>query len=293
MRSRTLKLMLAGSLWLWGPLAYGQAVPATVTKTPTSVGLSITVLAQPRQVDVPGSFKMTFAVQNTTTQKIILRDFLLESVEAPTPLVVSEVCTSVGQQKSIEANDFYTITCTIATPDYADSFFGFFSSMVSRWTLLTLAPGEYQFVATANARGADANQEAITISTSRAIPVRMSPTVWQAIFGAMLGSLLMVVFWLSSPRVRAQVGVDAAGMDGLAHILQSLGRAAALWCGSTTAAAISIFLTFRMKDASLPFTLSVNDFYGGLVVGLFGVVLTNWLGPKLFGNGNPPAGEPT
>lgn len=282
----TLRLVLAGSLWLSGVAAQAQAELPAVTKTPSSVGLAITVLAQPRQVDVPGSFKITFAVQNTTAQKIILRDFLLESVEAPTQLDITEACISAGQQKSIEANDFYTITCTISTPGYTDSFFGFFSSMVSRWSLLTLAPGEYQFVATANARS-DAGEETITLGTSKAIPVRLSPTVWQAIFGAMLGSLLMVVFWLSSPRVRAHVGVETAGLTGLTSILKSMGRAAALWCGSTTAAAISIFLTFRMKDASLPFTLSVNDFYGGLVVGLFGVVLTNWLGPKLFDRSPP------
>lgn len=262
----------------------GDEKPAP--RTQTSLGLVIEVLAQPRQVDLPSAFSMAFRVQNATAGKVVLKEFRLTSVEAPTPLQVNDKCVDKTEQVAIEANAYTTIVCTVGAEGYADSLVGFFGAMLGRWSMLTLTPGEFQFVATASARGSDGNDEVVNLAASRSIPVRLVPTVWQAVLGSMLGSFLMVCFWAASPKVQEQVGMvtaGATGATGAQGALRTLGRALALWGGSTTAASIAIFLTFRMKDASLPFTLSVNDFYGGLVVGLFGVVLTQWLWPKLFG----------
>ena len=84
-----------------------------------------------------------------------------------------------------------------------------------------------------------------------------------------------------------------AAVPAALAVYRKIRQAAALWIGATAAASIAILITFRMKDASLPFTLSVNDFYGGLVMGLFGVILTRWLSRKLFGeNDDEESAEP-
>lgn len=249
----------------------------------SSVGLVIEVIAQPRQVELPGVFRLAFKVQNSTAETAVLQKFELQSVEAPTQLEVSGTCSSGAAQQGIAPREYTTIVCEITTPQHSDTFGGFFAPMLTRWSLLTLSPGDYQFIVAAAARGENSSGEPVALTQSKTVSVKLSPAVWQSVFGAMLGSWLMVVFWLSSAQVQTKVGVVAAGRDSLQNILTTAGRAAVLWCGSTTAAAIAIFMTFRLKDASLPFTVSVNDFYGGLVVGLFGVVLTKWLGSKLFG----------
>lgn len=291
MRKESLSLLLGGWLWLITTSANAQHEQDPNLNVPTSAGVLISVLAQPRQIDLPGTFNIALRIQNTSPDTLFVNNFRFAPVDSPTPLEVSKNCDSESPQEAIDPNKFYTIICTISTPGYKDTFASFLLSMISRWSLLTLASNEYQFAAMANveAETREQSKAASYITTSTAIQVRLTPTVWQSVFGAMLGSLLMVIFWLSSPKVQSQVGVSSAGIGNPPQILTTLGRAVALWSGSTTAAAISIFLTFRMKDASLPFTLSVNDFYGGLVVGLFGVVLTNWLGPKLFdrGSGKP------
>ncbi len=40
---------------------------------------------------------------------------------------------------------------------------------------------------------------------------------------------------------------------------------------------VILLLMFRMKDLSLPINISINDFYGGVVLGLFTYKLSNWI----------------
>ena len=280
-------------LFLSAPCLAQPAPPpaAAAPVAQSSVGLAIEVLAQPRQVELPGTFKIAFKVQNATPGAIVLREFEVQSVEATTKLEVGKSCSSDTKPIGIAPKEYRTIICDIATPEHTDSFLGFFIPMLGRWSLLTLSPGDYQFVATGAARGENSAGEPIAFTASKPVSVKLVPSVWQSVFGAMLGSLLMVIFWLSSPRVRTHLGIESPGRDSIVNIAKEAGKALALWCGSTAAAAIAIFLTFRLKDASLPFTVSINDFYGGLVIGLFGVVLTKWLGPKLFGPTPAPQKE--
>ena len=246
---------------------------------------AVEFIAQPRQVDLPGSSHLAFRVVNATGTAVQLMEFRLEVVDSPTALQVGNNCQAKGlQQALVPPSQAVTVVCQIGSPDHSDSFFGFMHSLFSRWSLLTLSPGEYQFVAIVEGRTDDGSGDGggTRVSATRTVQVRLVPTVWQSVLGAMLGSLLMVAFRLASQGVRSTPAA-ATSDSPVTDKGESMRVGLLLWCASTCAASIAIFMTFRMKDASLPFTLTVNDFYGGLVVGLFGVVITNWLRPKLFG----------
>lgn len=281
----------------------GQASPQ---KVETSLGLTIDVVALPKQVDLPGDFAIAFRLTNPTSAKLKLKELELHPVEAPTHLEVNPKCKKSGSgQRQVEPKNALIVACELNTPNYGDNLFGFFGSLLSRWSLITMTPGDYQFVVLveaaaevqASADGKTDDSQNIVVMSSKAFPVHLSPTVWQAVLGSMLGALLMVLFWASSPKVQSLLGEPAKAGHAWLNFRAKLAKGIALWCGATVAASIAIFLTFRLKDASMPFTVSVNDFYGGLVIGLFGVVLTNTLAPKLFGTGDKtrhgkePAGE--
>lgn len=281
MSIRRLKSLLAAHLLVFPLVAFSQVAASSAPTAQASAGLLIEVIAQPRQIELPGRFQIAFRLQNASEGNITPAHFNLEPVESPTPLNVSAPCDGEVALTIMQAGDIRTVTCTLVSQKYGDTIPAFFGSLLQGWSLLTLSPGDYQFVATVVGVADSGNKKGFT--TSKAITVHLSPTVWQVVCGAALGSLLMAVFWISSPRIRAQVGVSATRGWGAHAVLLNVGKLVALWFGSTTAAVIAIFMTFRLKDTSLPLAVSVNDFYGGLVVGLFGVLITNWLGPKLFG----------
>ncbi|WP_124455115.1 hypothetical protein [Paucibacter sp. KBW04] len=262
-----------------------HAAPEPATKVEdgqlqAAVGFSIDVIAVPKNVEQPGTFQIAFLLQNPSANKLVLQDFVLRSIESTTPLEVDEACKKTAQ-KAVEAKNAVVVACSVTAPGYEDTFTGFFTLIFSRWSLLTFTPGDYRFVAVATSR-VQAEQDSVVVMTSKAFSVHLTPTIWQVIAGAMLGSLLTVMFWGFSPHARSISGFPYEHLGLAPRLARTIGTSILLWCGSTAAAAIAIFLTFRLKDAALPFTISVNDFYGGLVVGLFGVFLTGWLRKRLF-----------
>jgi hypothetical protein len=249
----------------------------------TSSRLVIEIAAQPRQIELPGAFSVTLRVQNTTTNSVVLQGLHIRQVDVSTRLELAGNCLPDGKAVNLAENQSVVIACDGSTPDYNDNFWSFLQVLVlGRWSLLTMAPADYQFVASATAEGVNLTGP-ISIASSKLFTLRLVPTVWQAVIGAFAGSFLMVIFWLCSPLARSRVRSSAPDPKWWRRTALVLWVALKLWIGSAVAAAIAIFLTFRMKDSSLPFTLSVNDYYGGLVAGLFGVALTHQLGHRLFG----------
>jgi len=189
------------------------------------------------------------------------------------------------------------IVCQITRETAEDNAFDFFKAMLKSWSVLTISPAEYRMVA---AFTADQDGTGPLVAT-RVISLRVVPTVWQAVIGSFVGAFLMVIFWAFAPKVERYLtgrpgprfGTQATPVYH--RIFRKPKQVLSLWVGATAAASIAILITFRMKDASLPFTLSVNDFYGGLVMGLFGVILTKWLSQRLFGenDGEEPPVKPT
>lgn len=271
-----------------GPPTETSTATETSTTLRSSSGLLLESFAQPRQIEIPSRFNIVFRIHNATPESVELYDFKLLPVDIP--WAIDSDCTV--QQVVIDRNSFHHIPCAIFTKGFEDSGLSVFQTLIFSWSALTVSPGDYRLVATAIVKIPTASpvQGDVNVVLSRGISLRIVPSVWQAVLGAFVGSIMMALFWVLSPKVRKYIDDDPRPKT---HDV-SLGRSARFWrttrqvftlaLGSATAASIVILLTFRMKDVSLPFTLSVNDFYGGLVVGLFGVVLTKWLVPKLFGD---------
>ena len=47
---------------------------------------------------------------------------------------------------------------------------------------------------------------------------------------------------------------------------------------------IIVLLLMRFKDIPLPISITVNDFYGGIIIGLVAVRMGDWLNQYLFSN---------
>jgi hypothetical protein len=257
-------------------------------QTKQTSGIILELIAQPRQIEVPGDISVAFRIYNASQGNFMLRDFQFTFIDF-LPMFVNHESTcekGVLAQITVPQDASHMIVCQIKRKKTEDNVVDFFLAMLSSWSLLTISPADYRMVAavTANQDGKG------SLVATRVISLRVVPTVWQAVIGSFVGAFLMVIFWLSAPKIeryitdrsRPRFGTQAFPVSQ--GFFRKIKQALSLWIGATAAASIAILITFRMKDASLPFTLSVNDFYGGLVMGLFGVILTRWLSRRLFGD---------
>lgn len=250
----------------------------TAPSLQTGGAVRIELIAQPREVELPTRFHLALRLVNTTATPVIFRSFDLKPLEEPGGMEISKDCAR-SQQTTVAPNQSVTVTCELHSKGFDDSVLKYWSVMLGSWSLLTLQPGEYGFVATAEVR----LDEKSVMAISKTFQVKMRPTVWQICFGAVLGSLLLVLFSFSSPKTRALV-LQQDRLKTLSGWRLWLVEPLILWLGASMSAAVFIFLTYRMKDVSGPFTITVNDFYGGVVIGLFGLFIANRLADKLSGN---------
>lgn len=237
--------------------------------------LRIEMIDTPREVELPTQFYLAMRLANPTSKAVLFKSFEIKPLEEPGGLKVANCLNT--QQMMLMPSASLTILCPVSNDAHSDTMWGFLSSIFGSWSLMTLQPGEYRFVATAQLRDDSLGQ--VTINTT--IPVKIRPTVWQVSFGAAFGALLLVVFAFSSPATRklltaSERMVDASGLK------KWVGEPLLLWVSATVSSSMFIFMTYRLKDVSGPFTITVNDFYGGVVIGLFGVFLADWLASKLF-----------
>lgn len=242
-----------------------------------SDSLRIELVAQPRELEIPSRFFLALRVVNASPGNVLFNEFSLRSLEEPGGLKIKDNCSG-NEQQYIASATSTTIMCEVLSDGFDDSFRGFLVSMLRSWSLLTLSPGEYRFVGTATAT----TDDQIRMTANTVIPVRIRPTVWQVCLGASFGALLLVVFAFSSPRLRAFLSIRDHLKDcswWRMWIVEPL----LLWIGACVAGAMFIFMTYRLKDVSGPFTVTVNDFYGGIVIGLFGVFLADKLAERFFG----------
>ena len=92
----------------------------------------------------------------------------------------------------------------------------------------------------------------------------------------MLGSILLALFVGTYRYIRHIRSGSVLVLAGELVILVLAGSVCAI---------ITIILLYRFKDLALPVQITVNDFYGGVVVGLFTYKLGDWLFTQLTGRG--------
>jgi hypothetical protein len=275
------KLILSLFLSLLGACAWGapsESKPAPVGSEKNTPAVSsergflrLELVAQTREAELPSRFNVALRLINSSTLPVVFKEFRFRPLEEAGGLQVTDECSKLPQH-TVSPNEAYVFLCEISSPQYDDSLVGFLYSMMKSWSLLTFTPGEYRFVAVAEIRSAD------SISyVTETIGVRIRPTVWQICCGAALGAGLLVVFLICSSKLQAKVsGAVRPTTRGRAAQLSST------WLGAVVSSWIFVFMTYRLKDVAGPFTVSVNDFYGGVVIGIFGIFLAEWLGGKLF-----------
>jgi hypothetical protein len=257
-------------------MAMAQDAKSTSTGPSVVEGVRIELVAQPKEVELPSQFNIAFRLVNATSEAVVFRNFDLKPLEEPGGLKVAEDCLK-QVQTTIGANGTRLIICQMHSESFKDSLSSFMESLFSSWSLVTLQPGDYRFVAKAEYRKSDLS----TSTCNTIITLKIRPTIWQVCFGAAFGALLLVLFAFSSPRIR-KLMASRDRLENATWFERWVIEPVALWVGASVASSIFIFLTYRLKDVSGPFTITVNDFYGGVVLGLFGVFLADWLAGKLF-----------
>lgn len=159
--------------------------------------------------------------------------------------------------------------------------------LLGDWKTLTIQPGDYQVFAQARMRvqRTEGTFDFVESSTIAILPLR--PTIWQVVMGVAFGALILAFFRVFSPKVRHDLGIA----EGRLGFLSASWLGLRFWISAWIAGAMVVFITFRMQEGGLPIAITVNDFYGGVVIGLFGYVATLWVGNRVLGD-SAHAGAP-
>lgn len=137
---------------------------------------------------------------------------------------------------------------------------------------ITFEPGDYRFLVQFKYNRQGSLDPRFI---DRDVVVSLRPPLSSIVIGACLGAALLSVFllvmglWNSGSRI------------GGGSIATLLGRFFGVLSIGSVSAVIFVALTFRLKSDTLPIAVTVNDFYGGVVVGLFTFKISSWLYAQL------------
>ena len=144
------------------------------------------------------------------------------------------------------------------------------------YQLLSFIPSNYDVRAVVIYQVPPAKETVIQEITKIYIEPPLSSLMW----GGVLGSLLLALF-MTTYRLSKRVNYKS--------FLSDIAGALALVSAGSVCAIITIILLYRFKDLALPININVNDFYGGIVIGLFTYKLGDWLFIQFF---ETKSGEP-
>ncbi|MGA9059791.1 MAG: hypothetical protein WB763_25155 [Terriglobia bacterium] len=154
---------------------------------------------------------------------------------------------------------------------------------VTQWAnpqLLAFVPGEYDVVVRTHFQVPPAGVE----SVDETLKVSFEPPLGVLVWGGVAGAVLLAAFVCTyrylrqTPRTTLTVA-----------ILQALALAA----GGAVSAAVAIILLDRLKGVELPVNVTVKDFYGGIVIGLFSYKIGDSLYTQFFGTATESPSPPT
>lgn len=150
-------------------------------------------------------------------------------------------------------------------------------SVLLNYHLLAFMPGEYEFRIIVNYSSASPGSPAagLTPSSSQIISkIYLEPPMTSIMWGGIIGVILLSLFVgiYRFRRAKPDRSFWEAAKEAL--ILAAAGSVSAI---------ITVILLFRFKDLDLPINITANDFFGGIVIGLFTYKIGDWLYDKLFG----------
>jgi len=145
--------------------------------------------------------------------------------------------------------------------------------------LLTFVPAEYDVSVRVTYNVPPERPDSQAIATAKII---LEPPLSSVLWGGVAGATLLALF----------VGVYDFSRQGPSRkFWNALGKAVTISAAGSVSAAIAIILLQRLKGLELPINLTVTDFYGGVVVGLFSYKIGDWLHKELLGGGTPDSSE--
>lgn len=136
----------------------------------------------------------------------------------------------------------------------------------SNLSLLFFKPAEYEARVIITYKVFERNQTMI----EKTVKVTLEPPLNSILWGSILGSLLLALYISLHKRRKENLPWKTA-----------LSRFLSVALTGIVSGIIIVFLLFRFKNLDLPVTITVTDFFGGLVLGLFTYKLGDWLYGKL------------
>ncbi len=138
---------------------------------------------------------------------------------------------------------------------------------------LFFTPGTYQLRAEAEVKlaGADSVVRRIYATTEIVLEAPLSASIR----GGVIGALLLALF---VPSYRA---VRASGQKR--RIVDVAKQAMVYLVAGSVVSTTAILVVYRLGSVSLPISITVNDYLGGIIVGLFSYVIGDALYAQFFG----------
>lgn len=123
----------------------------------------------------------------------------------------------------------------------------------------------------ADEKGPPADSQVIEIAK-----ITLEPPVSSLVWGGVMGSVLLALFMGIYDYSRERFSRKTRDM---------LKKFLTISIAGATSAAIALLLMQRLKGLDLPINLTVTDFYGGVVIGLFSYKIGDWLHKELLESG--------
>lgn len=257
----------------------GSAVPAPATPVLRDSGASQTIEATRPQVELEVQSdaedvtkEITFAVRvlNATKAPVVIREITLclpAEILSARGLSNADCqivkCSDAGDQEP-RVQQAEEKICEFRLDQFKPNL---------GWDLVSFTPRKYAFRVQLIY---SLNAESSTHRTYRKMEASFQPPLLSLILGGIVGSILLGCFQLIYSLVNPATGEGPFGNIGR-KLVDSAGKTLA---GAITATTL-LFLLFRMKDLQLPVNLAINDFFGGIVLGLFTFRLGRWLYKQL------------
>jgi hypothetical protein len=263
---------------VWGFCSVSQAQLESEALKSLQARPQVAVSANQRNASVTAALDIHVLVTNLTDSNIFLKN-----VEVSMP---GEFWAARGIREIDEINKLTENREEVQLNPGNESLVSFYiphqrSSLIApllNHQLLTFMPNDYEVRVIVTYQIPPKRKTVIQDKTK----IYIEPTLSSLMWGGVLGSLLLALF-LSTFRLWKKT-TDKT-------LRQIVGEALVIFLAGSVCSVVVLILIYRFKELPLPINIAVNDFYGGIVVGLFSFILGDWLFLKLTGEEGKAKGK--
>lgn len=149
--------------------------------------------------------------------------------------------------------------------------------MLTNPQLLAFAPGDYRYRVVVMFKVPPSKETAVSESGT----LTMAPPLASLLWGGVLGSILLAMF----------VGAYRATRKPRSRRRRQFVETVLLAAAGAICAVIALILLRRLQGVELPVNITIADFYGGVVIGLFSFKIGDWLYSQLLALNESPDGS--